>query len=61
MRSWTFGVYRNGARAYDIGIYSMGVSRTRDGKLKLKFQMWDRNVDTIQACEYRVRAAFTFD
>lgn len=60
LRSYEFGVYRNGARAFDISTYSMGVTRAA-GKLKLKFQLFDRNVDTIQSCEYRVHATFNFD
>ncbi|MFO1135976.1 MAG: hypothetical protein U1E30_12395 [Rhodoblastus sp.] len=61
LRSYEFGVYRNGAGAHDISTYSMGVSRDKGGKLKLKFQLLDRNVDTIQACDYRVHATFNFD
>jgi len=62
LSSMTMAIFRNGQRVYDISLYSVGITKNENtGKLRLKFQLWDRNVDRVEDNDYIVQASFRFE
>jgi hypothetical protein len=59
IRSIEMGIERNGVPVQNISTYSIGTSSGRNGS-KLKLQLWDRYVDSVQYNSYTVTATLNF-
>lgn len=57
--SFEMAVIRDGIRTFDISLYSLGAYCEKHG-WQLKFQLWDKSVESVADAEYQVDARFHF-